>query len=339
IGKGQMLTLLGQTAAEVIMSRLDPSYAGGLVNDYYGYQYPNIYDGRYSDYNAYLNDPYYYDPYNRFASYQYVSDYIPGVDDLDYYGNWQNVSGYGYAWSPRVDAGWSPYQQGYWTMDDPYGLTWVSDEPWGYAPYHYGRWVYSGNQWFWIPEGVNTQPVYSPALVAFLPLAQANEIGWVPLGPGDPYVQTYYDANWQPHYVGAQPVVTQQIFNINVPGALTAVPLQNFNSVVTQRTVVRVDPQTLTQVRPVLDPLTVDALRRAAMQNASARRKVEVPQDFARRIENTRVYASAAPSAPPFRPNLAQALRVEAVPEKQKREKLQFRDERQAAQQANAGQL
>src|SRR5205085_3317706 len=64
IGKGQMLTLLGQTAADVIMSRLDPAYAGGLVNDYYGYQYPNIYDGRYSDYNAYLNDPYYYDPYN-----------------------------------------------------------------------------------------------------------------------------------------------------------------------------------------------------------------------------------------------------------------------------------
>src|SRR5207237_6516639 len=140
----------------------------------------------------------------------------------------------------------------------------------------------------WLPCAINTQPVDSPALVAFVTLTQANENGWVPLGPGDPYVPTYYDANWQPHYVGAPPVVPQQIVNINVPGALTVVPVQNFNSVITERTVVRVDPKALAQVRPVLDPLTVDALRRAAMQNASARRKVEVPTDVARRIENTR---------------------------------------------------
>src|SRR5437764_4411576 len=338
IGKGEMLTLLGQTAADVVLSRLDRGYAGGLLNDYYGYRYPQIYDGRYANYDAYLNDPFYYDPYNRYTSYRYVSDVIPGVEDLDYYGDWQDVSGYGYCWHPRVDAGWVPYQQGYWAVDDPYGLTWVSSEPWGYAPYHYGRWAYVNNAWYWIPDRVNTQPVYSPALVAFVPLTQANEIGWVPLGPGDPYAPTYYDANWQPHYVGAPPVVSQQIFNINVPGAVTAVPVQNFNSVVTQRTVVRVDTQALAQVRPVLDPLTVDALRRAAMQNASARRKVEVPPDVARRNENTRVYASATPSAPPLRPNPAQALRLEAVPEKQKRQKLQFRDERAGAnaQQSNA---
>src|SRR5205085_1693785 len=245
VGRGEMLTLLGQTAADIVLSRFDRGYAGGLLNDYYGYRYPQIYDGRYANYDAYLNDPFYYDPYNRYTSYRYVSDVIPGVEDLDYYGDWQDVSGYGYCWHPRVDAGWVPYQQGYWAVEDPYG---------------------------------------------------------------------------QPHYVGAQPVVPQQIVNINVPGALTVVPVQNFNSVITERTVVRVDPNTLAQVRPVLDPLTVDALRRAAMQNASARRKVEVPTDVARRIENTRVYASAAPSAPPFRPNIAQALRVEAVPEKQKRE-------------------
>src|SRR6266550_1732394 len=186
ISKGEMLTLAGQTAAQVLLSQLNNNDAGYLVNDYYSYQYPNLYDGRYSTYDAYLADPYYYDPYNRFNSYQYVSSAIPGVYDLDSYGNWQNVNGYGYAWSPRVDIGWAPYQQGYWMSDYPYGMTWVSTEPWGYAPYHYGRWANLNGQWFWIPDTVNTTPVYSPALVAFVPV-DANDIGWVPLGPGDPY--------------------------------------------------------------------------------------------------------------------------------------------------------
>ncbi|HST53729.1 MAG TPA: DUF6600 domain-containing protein [Pyrinomonadaceae bacterium] len=331
VSKGEMLTIAGQAAADIALSRLDRQYAGNLLNDYYGYRYPQTYDGRYANYDAYLNDPSYYDPQKRYVSYRYVSDYIPGVEDLDAYGDWQDVSGYGECWHPRVDAGWAPYQQGYWDVSDPDGLTWVSSEPWGYAPYHYGRWANVNNGWYWIPERVNTRPAYAPALVAFVPLTQANEVGWVPLGPGDPYVRTYYDQNWQPHYVGGTPVVERQIVNINVPGAVTVVPVQNFNGVVTQRDIVRVDPHAFAQTRPVFDPFTADALRREAMQNASARRRIEVPQDVARRIENTRVFASSAPSAAPFRPNLAQAMRVEAVPENQRRARMQFRDERQAA--------
>ncbi|HKY45331.1 MAG TPA: FecR family protein, partial [Pyrinomonadaceae bacterium] len=65
ISKGEMLTLLGTTAADVVLSQIDGRNAGYLVDDYYGYQYPQYYDGRYRDYNAYLNDPYYFDPYRR----------------------------------------------------------------------------------------------------------------------------------------------------------------------------------------------------------------------------------------------------------------------------------
>lgn len=330
VGKGEMLTLLGQTAADLVLSRLDSGYAGGLVNDYYGYRYPNLYDGRYSNYDAYLNDPYYYDPYRRYTSYQYVSDYIPGVEDLDAYGDWQNVNGYGYAWRPRVDAGWTPYQDGYWETDDPYGLTWVSSEPWGYAPYHYGRWANVNNQWLWIPDAVNTQPTYSPALVAFLPLTQANEVGWVPLGPGDPYVQTYYDRNWQPHYIGGTPTA-QQVVNMNVPNAVTVVPVQNLDDVINQRIVKRVDPREFAQVRPVLDPFTVNYLRQAALQPPKGRRPFDVPPGIARKFEERQVIASTVPRALPFMPNPAQALRVAAVPNDKKSQKLQFRDERQAA--------
>src|SRR4026208_1525705 len=54
IGKGELLTLVGSTAADVLLSRIDGRDAGYLVDDYYGYQYPQYYDGRYRDnYNAY----------------------------------------------------------------------------------------------------------------------------------------------------------------------------------------------------------------------------------------------------------------------------------------------
>jgi hypothetical protein len=91
ISRGEVLQLVGKTAADVVLSRIDGRNAGYLVDDYYSYQYPRYYDGRYSDYNAYLNDPYYFDPYRRTSSYQYVNSYIPGLYDLDYYGDWRNL--------------------------------------------------------------------------------------------------------------------------------------------------------------------------------------------------------------------------------------------------------
>jgi hypothetical protein len=73
ISKGEMLTLVGQAATELALSRLNNQDAGSQVDDYYRYQYPNSYDGRYNNYDAYLSDPYYYDPYRQNASYQYAS--------------------------------------------------------------------------------------------------------------------------------------------------------------------------------------------------------------------------------------------------------------------------
>ena len=49
IGKGELLTLVGSTAADVLLSRIDGRDAGYLVDDYYGYQYPQYYDGRFRD--------------------------------------------------------------------------------------------------------------------------------------------------------------------------------------------------------------------------------------------------------------------------------------------------
>jgi len=328
IEKGETMTVPCQ-GGSAVLSRVDAGQAGELLDNYYRVRYPRNYDGRYRNYYTYLDDPDYYDPYQNFPSYNYVSDYVPGIDDLDYYGDWQYVNDYGYCWHPRVESGWAPYQSGSWMMDYPYGLTWVSNEPWGYAPYHYGRWAYSGNQWFWIPEGTRSYPSYSPALVAFLPYDQSN-IAWVPLGPSDPYSYRYYDQAWQPVYYSQPAVIEQRIVNISVPGAVTVVPVQEFTRVIDPGVITSVDPQTFGRVQPVLDPLTVDPLRRAAFQTRSGRQRFAVPQSVAQRIDNTPVITSTSPSAPPFKRDLARSLRVESVPERARNQKIQFRDERQA---------
>jgi hypothetical protein len=335
ISKGELLTLLGTTATDVVLSQIDGRDAGYLVDDYYGYQYPQYYDGRYRDYNAYLNDPYYFDPYRRNVSYQYVNSYIPGLYDLDYYGDWRNLDGYGYAWSPRVDTGWTPYQQGYWYTDYPYGPTWVSSEPWGYAPYHYGRWASVGDRWYWVPDTVKTTPVYSPALVAFVPFGQ-NDIGWVPLGPGDVYVPHYYTNDWQPYYL-TRDNLYQRVVNLDVPNAVTVVSVDEFGRGFDWRRARKADRNALASVNPVLDPLLLTPLRNAVVNSAWGRGKKDIPPGIARKLDDTTVVTSTRPIEPPFKRDLAKSMRVETVSDRAKGQKFKVKDERQgrAAQPAS----
>src|SRR5437868_3617066 len=329
--KGEYLSVPCQGSAPAVMSRVEPNQAGYQIDNYYRARYPKTYDGRYRNYYTYLDDPFYYDPARRYASYNYVSEYVPGIDDLDDYGDWQYVSDYGYCWHPRVSNGWAPYESGSWTMDYPYGLTWVSTEPWGYAPYHYGRWAYASNEWVWVPQAVSTYPSYSPALVAFIPLGQSSA-AWVALGPGDPYVPRYYDANWQPVYASPANVVVDRLVNMSAPGAVIVVPANQFARVIDPTVITRVDPQTIARVRPVLDPLTVDPLRAVAFQTREARPRFDVPREIEQRVANTPVVASTSPVAPLFRRDLARALRVEPLNDRVRNQKLQITDQRAAAQ-------
>jgi hypothetical protein len=337
INKGEMLTLLSQAASEVALSRLNPQDAGRQVDDYYRYQYPNSYDGRYSNYDAYLSEPNYYDPYRRNVSYQYSSSYIPGLNDLDAYGDWQNVDGYGNAWRPRVAANWVPYQQGQWTNNYPYGPTWVSSETWGYAPYHYGRWANVGNQWYWIPDGVNTTPQYAPALVAFVSLDNANQIGWVPLGPGDNYAPRYYDENWQPRYLSRTDVSPARLFNLAIPGAVTVVPVDAWGRAIDPRSVRTVDQQRLVSVRSTLDPLTLTPLRNAVVHSAWGRGKIDLPPGIAKKLDGTRVFVGSDIRESPFRRDLAKSMRVERVSDNAKNQKFKVKDERTTVQQVDNG--
>ena len=329
INKGEILTLASQVAAQALVSHIAPDAAGNILNDYYSYRYPNRYDGRYRNYDAYLDDPDYYDPYSRSVSYEYVSEEVPGLYDLDEYGDWQDVDGYGRCWAPRVSADWSPYRQGSWNVDDVWGPTWVSSEPWGYAPYHYGRWAYVDQQrWMWVPEDCRTEAVYAPALVAFIPVQQ-TQIAWVPLAPGEPYVPRYYDASFAPQYLASPQVVEEVVSvqrtyaNMNYTSAVTVVPMQAFTRPINQSVIVPTNPQWIQQAQAVSDPYQVEGVRQLALQQERAERK-QGRREMAAAMFNRPVVTSVAPVVPQVQGDAAQALQYQPVPEKQKRNKLQI---------------
>ncbi|MEO6848215.1 MAG: DUF6600 domain-containing protein [Chthoniobacterales bacterium] len=100
---------------------------------------------------------------------------------LEPYGDWIEVSDYGYCFKPWVDVGWRPYTDGYWASTDE-GWLWVSNEDWGGITYHYGRWLNLEDQgWVWVP-GYE----WAPAWVAWR--QSDNYIGWAPLPPQVVYV-------------------------------------------------------------------------------------------------------------------------------------------------------
>ena len=133
--------------------------------------------------------------YARSLSTRYVPEGVYGTEDLDTYGTWANVDGYGYCWRPTVSVStWAPYRSGRWVWEDWYGWSWVSYDPWGWAPYHYGRWFYNTGSWWWYPGAFGSRHYWSPALVAWFGFGGGGgvgfgygNVGWIPLGPREPF--------------------------------------------------------------------------------------------------------------------------------------------------------
>jgi hypothetical protein len=133
------------------------------------------------------------------ASQGYVASDIPGTQDLDDNGQWQETPEYGYVWIPTaVAVGWVPYRYGHWVWVAPWGWTWVDDARWGFAPFHYGRWTECAGRWCWVPGPRQARPIYAPALVAWVggaslgTSAYGSNVGWFPLAPHEVYVPTYH---------------------------------------------------------------------------------------------------------------------------------------------------
>jgi len=143
------------------------------------------------------------------------SDTVMGVTELYTFGGWNLVPAYGWVWSPRVVAGWTPYQIGRWVWMEPWGWTWVSYEPWGWLPYHYGRWIMAGGLgWVWVPGP--TLGFWAPGYVRFI--YGPTWVGWVPLGPGEIY---YYRP-------GPSVNIDINLINDRVPGAVVVMSRRRF---------------------------------------------------------------------------------------------------------------
>lgn len=109
------------------------------------------------------------------------SPYGYGMSDLNYYGNFMSVPGYGSVWQPYfTGANWSPFQDGGWAFYPGAGYMWVSGYPWGWMPYNYGNWAFApGYGWVWQPGyynpwyGNGIPPVVNPPLRTKVPTAPA----------------------------------------------------------------------------------------------------------------------------------------------------------------------
>jgi FecR protein len=99
----------------------------------------------------------YHDRYASAGGSSISSPYGYGMSDLNYYGSFMNVAGYGNVWQPYfIDAGWSPFQDGGWAFYPGAGYMWVSGYPWGWMPYNYGNWAFiPGFGWVWQPGYYN----------------------------------------------------------------------------------------------------------------------------------------------------------------------------------------
>ncbi|HEY1469561.1 MAG TPA: DUF6600 domain-containing protein [Candidatus Acidoferrum sp.] len=218
---------------------------------------------------------------------QYVSPAVPGFDDLDDYGSWEDVADYGPVWYPAgVAVDWVPYRFGRWVWVGPWGWTWIEAEPWAFCQFHYGRWVHIGLRWGWLPGPIVPVSVYAPAFVAFIGGPNfAITIGggpvsltaWFPLGPGEPFFPWYHCRETYIRQVNITNIrIVTNITNIiNVTNinnvhyayrsiATTAVPANVFRSgLPVARQVVRLTPQQIEHAQIIPHPYVNPTLRAA----------------------------------------------------------------------------
>jgi uncharacterized protein DUF6600/FecR-like protein len=91
-----------------------------------------------------------------------ASPYAYGMSDLNYYGNFMMLPGYGNVWQPYfIGANWSPFLDGGWSFYSGMGYMWVSGYPWGWMPYNYGAWLFAPSfGWVWQPGNWNSWNAY-----------------------------------------------------------------------------------------------------------------------------------------------------------------------------------
>lgn len=223
---------------------------------------------------------------------------MPGGEDLASYGTWSESPEYGQVWYPEVAPDWAPYRDGSWAYVGPWGWTWVDSEPWGFAPFHYGRWAQLRGRWCWVPGAgrFGPRPVYAPALVTFFGVGAvgvgvgaalaAGRVGWVPLGPREPFHPWYRTSDRYFRQINAPHVANITTVNRNVAvnnfvnrGAVTMVPVSAMTASRPVRpSLERVDPSQLALARPVLGQQPVRPAATTFGVTPAVARQLNLPQ-------------------------------------------------------------
>ena len=174
----------------------------------------------------------------------YVNSQGVGMSDLDANGNWYDVPGQGYIWSPfdaqAGGAGWDPYGYGRWVNYPGYGYIWNSGYDWGYAPYQCGLWNYYDNfGWGWAP-GESCMPWWGLGGGGW-----GYNVGNGPRGYLPPRRPT--PGPIRPHPGGAHSLVAANIVPVDRRGGRTV----NMGSYVRPAQPVTIAGHTVTPLRPV----------------------------------------------------------------------------------------
>ena len=254
------------------------------------------------------------------AATHYVSPQMTGYADFDQYGGWQRNSQYGEIWYPnQTPADWAPYRDGHWIWVQPWGWTWVDEQPWGFAPFHYGRWAYVDDRWGWVPGSYVAQPVYAPALVAFvgavagvgLAASSGPAVGWFPLAPGETYWPSY---TRNAYYIRNVNVANVRNINTVIVQSNGAPPQQVAAANFANRRFATVVPQ---RVFAAADPVAPAAIQVPAAVLAQAPVAVHPPQVSpaprpaavaARAPQNPRPLQIGTGRPPPARPAASSGL-------------------------------
>jgi len=124
---------------------------------------------------------------NAALQYSNYSTYTSGFADLNTFGSWSSIGGYGYGWRPYgVGPGWCPFDNGGWFFDPAFGWSFVGSQPWGWLPYHFGGWIFEpGFGWVWLPGfGSGGFGLWRPSTGVWM-RGRGGLIGVVPIHPLD----------------------------------------------------------------------------------------------------------------------------------------------------------
>jgi hypothetical protein len=254
-------------------------------------------------------------------------------EPLGAYGRWEVVGSDGRCWIPGgVDAGWSPYCNGYWQQTDA-GWYWASDEPWGWATYHYGGWDFSPQfGWYWVPQ---TQ--WAPAWVSWR--EGGGYVGWSPLRPSAwlwgrsvaPKGYVFVEERRFLEPVSTKTVIVNNAATdktvINKKGPDTAViekasgrklsvvPVRELRSKEEAKVVVKHPTPTSTTEKAVQSPAAKKDVQQSDEQNRVARLDEEkrAQQEKARVMESEK--GKPAPAAVEARPEVKPEAKQETKPE------------------------